>query len=117
MGARYWGTNRLTYLPHIVLSRLPRLRAERRDLSPACELQILSYKTVRVPRRRACILRAVDISRVVALNHGRLLLKNRRQEGAERRLVDACVHKWKFHGAFVLNRRVDIHAIDVKPAR
>ena len=23
-------------------------------------------------------------------------------------------HKWKFHGAFVLNRRVDIHAIDVE---
>ena len=29
----------------------------------------------------------------------------------------SCVHKWKFHGAFVLNRRVDIHAVDVKPAR
>ena len=33
-----------------------------------------------MPRRRACILRAVDISRVVALSHGRLLLKKRRQE-------------------------------------
>ena len=27
------------------------------------------------------------------------------------------VHKIKFHGAFLLNRRVDLHAIDATPAR
>ena len=27
------------------------------------------------------------------------------------------VHKSKFYGAFVLNRRVDLHAIDATPAR
>ena len=34
----------------------------------------------------------------------------------DRRLVEACVES-KFYGAFLLNRRVDLHAVDAMPAR
>ena len=33
-----------------------------------------------------------------------------------KQLLETCVES-KFHGAFVLNRRVDLHAIDATPAR
>ena len=100
----------------LILASTPAKQRRRADPHPPTPAKQRRRADPRPPRRLLGPLQPHRRGRLLGprqRGHHRLPAPRRDQARPRRHPV----HKSRFHGAFVLNRRVDLHAIDATPAR